>query len=382
MKSEFLIGVFLTIWVSLPTPGIRPFNVTRGLAAGQPQPSGVPGFKVDSSWPKLPQQWAFGEVSSVAVDEQDHVWVLHRPRSFPADAKAMATPALLEFDAAGSFIQAWGGPAEGYEWPEREHGVHVDYQGNVWIGGNNCAARKLPGLKPVSDDQLLKFTKAGKLVLQIGRSNQSRGNSDTRNLRQPADVFVYRKTNEVFVADGYGNHRIIVLDADTGAFKRMWGAFSNGPLDDEQCPPPTGAPLKEDHGPGPQQFAIVHAVRLSTDGLVYVADRENRRLQVFAINGSFVTQVVLGPKTPGLSAQVSPGCLAFSADPQQQFLYVSGSSQIVVLNRKTLEVVGSFGGSNAHHIAADSKGNIYTAETGQRRAQKFVYQGLSAAPAR
>src|SRR3990172_11138729 len=187
-------------------------------------PDRVPAFRVDAGWLKLPPKWKFGEVSSVAVDARDHVWVLHRPRSAPGDPVALATPAVIEFDPSGSVVQAWGGPGAGYEWPEREHGIHVDHKGNVWIGGNNCPARTLPLLKTVSDDQLPKFTAEGKLILQIGRSNQGSGNRDQRNFRQAADAFVYAKTNEVFVADGYGNHRVVVLDADTGAFQRMWGA--------------------------------------------------------------------------------------------------------------------------------------------------------------
>jgi hypothetical protein len=356
--------------------GIGLVRAARPMQTGQPAAARAPIFELDPAWPKLPEKYAFAEVSSVAIDEQDHAWILHRPRSFPDDKKALATPPVLEFDPAGNLLQAWGGAGAGYEWPEREHGIFVDHKGLIWIGGNNCSTRNLPLLKPVGDDQLLKFTKAGKFVLQIGRSDQGRGNGDTKNLRQPADTFVYRKTNEAFVADGYGNHRVIVLDADTGAFKRMWGAFGNKPVDQETCPPPTGPPLKDDHGDGPDQFAIVHAARVSNDGHVYVADRENRRIQVFTIDGKFVTQVVLGPKTAGLKSQISPGCVAFSADPQQQFLYASGGSQIVVLDRKTLRVVSSFGGANAHHLTTDSKGNIYTAETGQRRAQRFLFKGL------
>ena len=184
---------------------------------------------------------------------------------------------------------------------------------------------------------------------------------------------MYQKTNEVFIADGYGNRRVIVLDADTGAFKRMWGGFGNKPVDSDKCPPETGTKASVTDGPGPDQFAIVHAARVSNDGLVYVADRENRRVQVFTIDGKFVNQVFIGRKNPEPGG--TTGCVAFSADPQQEFLYVSGASQIVVLNRKTLEILGSFGGASAHHIAADSKGNIYTAETGKRRAQKFVLKG-------
>ena len=166
---------------------------------------------------------------------QGNAWVLHRPRTLKPDQAAMAAPPIIVFDAAGNFIKAWGGAGSGYEWVEREHGIHIDYKGFVWLGGNNCPGLKLPGLKPVADDQLLKFTQDGKFVMQIGGSNQSKGNADTKNVHRAADVWVHPQTNEAFVADGYGNHRVIVFDADTGAFKRMWGAFANKPVDDDHC---------------------------------------------------------------------------------------------------------------------------------------------------
>ncbi len=368
MKHKALSSaVLLTFFFVAFTGGQR--LMMAGAAA---QPSGsIPIFQVDPSWPKVPTKWKLGDASSVGIDAQDRIWVLHRPRTLPADQASMAAPPVLVFDAAGNFVQAWGGPANGYQWPEREHGIHIDYKGFVWIGGNNCPARNLPGLKPVADDQLLKFTQDGKFIIQIGHSSKSRGNADTNNLQQPADVFVYQKTNELFVADGYGNHRVAVFDADSGEFKRMWGAFGNKPADLFNCPPPSLNSVPD--GPGPPQFSIVHAIRVSADGFVYVADRENRRVQVFTLDGKFVRQFVKGD-TPFARD------LAFSPDAQQQFLYVGAGSEIDVLNRKTLEIVevikgqGFLGGG--HQMATDSKGNIYTAQT-NRGLQKLVFQGMS-----
>ena len=334
---------------------------------------GVPTFEVDASWPTIPNDWVLGQVSSVTVDSQDHVWVLHRPRTVE-DGQGTAAPPVLEFDDAGTFIRAWGGPGEGYEWPANEHGIHVDHQGHVWVGGNSG--------QPESDDMLLKFTTEGELLLQIGRRGQSGGNTDTENVRRPAEAFVFQDTNEVFVADGYGNRRVIVLDADTGAFKRMWGAFGNEPLD---APPETGAP---DQTRGPEHFATVHGIEVSADRLVYVADRNNSRIQVFTLDGEFTTQGFINQHAD--SASTAAG-LAFSPDPEQQFLYVAdqGNSLIHVVDRQTLEVLDSFGsnGENPgdfqalHHIASDSNGNLYTAEAQRgRRAQKFLFTGM--APAR
>ena len=336
---------------------------------------GVPTFAVDPSWPTLPNNWVLGQVSSVTVDGRDHVWVLHRPRTVEDEQQANAAPPVLEFDDTGTFIRAWGGPQAGYEWPANEHGIHVDYRGHVWIGGNSG--------QPESDDMLLKFTSEGELLLQIGRRSQSGGNTDTQNVRRPAEAFVYQDSNEVFVADGYGNRRVIVLDADTGAFRRMWGAFGNAPLD---APPETDAASTA--GAGPSQFATVHGIEVSNDGLVYVADRNNSRIQVFTIDGAYTTQGFINRHAD--SASTAAG-LAFSPDPQQQFMYVAdqGNSRIHVVDRTTLEVLDSFGRNGEqpgdfqalHHIACDSNGNLYTAEAQRgRRVQKFVFKGM--APAR
>ncbi len=245
---------------------------------------------------------------------------------------AMAAPPVMVFDPAGSFVKAWGGAAAGYEWPEREHGIHVDDKGFVWITGNNCPTNGLPGLKPVADDQILKFTQDGKFVMQIGRSNQSTGNADTRNVHRAADVWAFPRTGELFVADGYGNHRVAVFDENTGAFKRMWGAFGNKPTDDDHCD--VVAPQSVPDGPGPQNFSTVHAIRVAKDGTVYVADRENRRVQAFTNGGMFLKQLVKAD-TPFARD------LALSADPAQQFLYVGNGEDIVVVDRSRLEVVGA-----------------------------------------
>jgi DNA-binding beta-propeller fold protein YncE len=339
--------------------------------AAQTKTYSLPTFEVDRAWPKVPAKWKLGDASSFAVDSQDNVWLLHRPRTLKPDEAAMAAPPVMVFDSAGNFIKAWGGAGSGYDWPEREHGIHLDDKGFVWLGGNNCPTNGLPGLKPVADDQLLKFRQDGTFVMQIGRSNQSKGNADTQNLHRPADVWVHPPTNELFVADGYGNHRVAVFDATTGAFKRMWGAFANKPADDDHCEVVT--PKSFPDGPGPQNFSIVHAIRVSKDGMVYVADRENRRVQMFTIDGKFVKQLV---KTATPFARD----LALSPDPEQQFLYVGNGEDIVVVDRRTLETVGSIkvagmiGGG--HQIATDSKGNIYIAQT-TAGLQKLAFKGMS-----
>ncbi len=346
-------------------------------------PGAAPSFQVDPFWPKLPKAWILGQVSGVAVDAQDHVWVLQRPWSLnndelkknPEAECCSAPPPVMEFDSAGNYLRGWGGrPEDGsYEWPEDEHGIHVDYKGNVWVssaGGPRMAQRK--------ENFLVKFTREGKFLLQIGRRGMSKGSLDTGNLNNAADMWVHPATNEVFVADGYINRRVIVFDADTGAFKRMWGAYGD--------PPDDAAPKAfAGEGPGPRQFNTVHGIKVSADGLVYVNDRLNNRLQVFTIDGIFQREVFVERKTQLLGTSFNT---AFSPDAGQRWLYVgdAGNGRIHVFDRRTLQELRAFGriGRYAgefvflHNLATDSAGNLYVSEVGNgRRVQKFV---LEAAP--
>jgi hypothetical protein len=353
-------------------------------AAAQPRPAReVPKFQVDPLWSRLSVKWVWGQVSSVSVDDRDHAWILQRPRSVRTDQIEMAAPPVLEFDAAGVFVQGWGGPGEGYDWVEIEHGIYVDPKGYVWIGGNGK-----------TDHHLLKFTRAGKFVMQIGKKGESKGNSDTRNVNMAADTFVHAKTNELFVADGYGNKRIVVFDADTGAFKRMWGAFGKEPSDAKavkpKVPEASRIPAMYDSGPGPDQFdPPVHAARVSNDDLVYVSDRGGKRVQVFTLEGKFVAQAFIDRwcEAPHCGNGQTVASTAFSHDPEQRFLYVASRSpaRIWVLDRKTLQPLDSFGRPGVgpgefyvlHHMNTDSKGNLYTTEVQDgKRAQKFVFMGL------
>ena len=338
----------------------------------------IPRFEVDPGWLKVPQGWVLGQVSSSASDAQDHLWVLHRPRSVRAGQKT--GPPVLEFDERGNYIRGWGGPGDGYDWPESEHGIFVDHHGYVWIGGQG------------NEDQILKFTKDGKFVLQIGRRGQPKTNRDTQNLSRPSDVFVYPPTNELFVSDGYGNKRIIVFDAATGAYKRMWGAFGNQPQDG---PAPTPAAILEPNEPGPAQFSTVHGVKVSKDGRVYVADRGGKRVQVFTTEGRYLAQVGIDrwclAAGQGCGNGETAASVAFSADPEQRFLYVASRSpaRIWIVDRQSLELLDSFGRPGIgpgefnvlHHMTTDSKGNLYTAEVQDgRRLQKFAFRGVVETP--
>ncbi len=348
----------------------------HGLAQSGPAPSDrkPPAFHIDASWPKpLPNKWIIGQVSGISVDSSDHVWILHRPATLATDEKGAGTtppvaeccspaPPVIEFDAQGNFVQAWGGAVAGYDWPTVEHGINVDYQGHVWISGTGA-----------EDGQILEFSSAGKFLRQIGHPNHKAGNNDTASLWKPAAMTVDPKTRELYVADGEGgNRRVIVFDADTGAYKRHWGAYGEKP--DE------GPAAKYDpDAPTSKVFSsAVHCVSIAKDGLVYVCDRGNNRIQVFHGDGGFVKETVLAKRTLSVGSTSDIGI-----SPDQQFLYVAdGTNQKVwVLQRNSLEVLGSFGqlGHNAgqfrniHAIAVDSKGNVYTAEVSEgKRAQKFI----------
>ena len=349
----------------------------------------VPVYEPDTTFQRLPNDWSLGNVSDVAIDRHDNVWILHRPRTVPAGRTP--APAVLEFDATGRFLQGWGGEGSGYDWPDAEHNIFVDRKSQVWISGSSPSGQSRTTR---SDDMLLKFTADGKFLAQIGGRSVSRGSTDTHSVNKPGDVYVSAKTNEVYVADGYGNRRVIVFDADTGAFRRMWGAFGKAPQDDADSggpgpsggPPgrvagPTGPATLETQGPGPPGFGSpVHGIVVSEDGIVYVADRHNRRVQLFTTDGRYLNQFFVnraGPSPDSVSA------LALSSDRDQRFLYMAdfGNSHVVIADRRTFEVVAQFGNRGAgpgdfqgiHQLALDSHGTLYTAEVAPgARVQKFT----------
>ncbi len=364
-RRFFVVAVVITFCAGLLT--------TRSNADDQTGKQ-IPNLQVDPLWPQLPETWILGASAGIAADKFDNVWIIHRPASV-TEKKACCRPApvVMEFDPAGKLLQSWNGPGEGYQWPSEndEHGIYVDYKNNVWIAGR--------GANGASENQLLKFDSKGKFLLQVGRRAAGNDSNDTTRLGQPADMAVYPPTNEVFVADGYGNRRIIVFDADTGVYKRHWGAYGNKP--DDAAPK---NPVYQ--GPGDAQFNQVHHVRISNDGLVYVADRLNRRIQIFRIDGTFVKEVFVHRDSKETAGTVSS--LAFSGDPQQRFIYVADQTenQILIFDRQTFQELGAVGrlGRYAgqfvspHNIATDSQGNLFVAEDlGGQRVQKFAFKGLT-----
>jgi len=343
----------------------------------------APRFEVDPLWPKpLPNHWLLGMVIGVWVDELDHVWIIHRgAATLHANERALdlkvgecctAAPPVLVFDQAGNLVRAWGGPGPGYEWPESNHGVHVDHKGNVWIGGNGS-----------KDAQILKFTRDGKFLMQMGHSGKNAGSNNVDNFGRVAKIWVDPKTNEAYVADGYLNKRVAVLDADTGKMKRWWGAYGNKPDDADLGKYDPKAP------PAPQFRNPVHCVERSHDGFVYVCDRANDRVQVFRPDGSFVREAFYAKETLGSG---SAWDLAFSRDPQQRYLFLADGTneKVRVILRETMEELTNFGDGGrqpgqfygVHSIAADSAGNLYTTETYEgKRVQRFVHKGVGSVAA-
>ncbi len=375
-KHNLIVGAaFLTVLAAL---GVAQVVLdTKAAAEGQSTVQ-APMFEVDPFWPRpLPNHWVLGSSVGVTVDARDHVFIVHRgaatlnerteiglattPRT--AEDCCLPAPPILEFDPAGNLVGHWGGPGPGYEWPTSNHGVTVDDKGNVWIGGNGKG-----------DAHVLKFTRDGKLLMQFGHAGKSGGSNDTENFGQVAKIFVDPKANEAYIADGYGNRRVAVIDADTGKFKRYWGAYGHKPDDTDLGKYDPDAP------PAPQFRTPVHCAELAHDGLVYVCDRPNDRIQVFQKDGTFVKETFIAKKTLG---DGSVWDIAFSRDPQQRYLYLADgkNEKVYILERSTLRILTSFGDGGrqpgqffgVHSIATDSKGNIYTTETYEgKRLQKFV----------
>ena len=412
---DFLLGSTLLLGTALPV-------------LAQREPPKAPRFEVDPLWPKpMPSRWILGSTVGVAVDARDNVFVVNLTDSFtPRTEIGLATnpptgeccaPAanVLEYDPAGALVGHWGGPGQGYDWPEMNSGLAIDDSGNVWIGGGGGG-----------DSRILKLSHDGKFIAQFGKAGAAvaaapsgrgadtayagvspgrggRGAAGGRGGRGgrastpalpansqsmdsfggPAGFSFDAKENEAYVADGHRNHRVAVIDMTTGVVKRFWGAYGNKPDDSDTAKyDPASTPRKQFGAP-------VRCAQLSKDGLVYVCDTRNDRIQVFKKDGSFVKERAIAPKTLGMG---SVWDIAFSRDPLQKYLYVADgmNMRVYIVDRQTLDVLTSFGDGGrqpgqfyaVHSLATDSKGNLYTAETYEgKRVQKFNFKGIGVVPA-
>ena len=349
-------------------------DTTRANGAG----GEVPTFTVDPSWPlEMPDKWIMGAVTAVFVDAQDHVWVTHLPETLtpeeisavqdpPLGTCCVPAPVVIEFDAQGNVVQGWGYPAtqDISEFPRNAHGLFIDHNDFVWIG-------------TFRHHRVMKFTRSGELVMQIGEYEVTGGSNDESLLGGPAGIWVDPSTNEVFIADGYRNRRVIVFDGDTGAYLRHWGAYGERPDDTYRYGD------RDPAGPPPRQFSTPHGLIGSNDGLIYVADRRGNRIQVFQQSGEFVTEKIIAPETRSSGSAFVVG---LSPDADQEWLYLADGTnhKVWVLRRSDLEVVGEFGRGGRqvgqflrpHGMSVDSQGNIYVGEASTgRRVQKFTVSG-------
>ena len=368
----------------------------------------APVFEVDPFWPKpLPNHWVTGSTIGLSVDAQDRVWTIHRPNTVEDNFKAAdimvgdargrddealpgaasgaaagppkpvgvcckVAPPVLVYDQTGALVKSWGGPGQGYDWPDSNHGITVDHQGNVWLAGNGA-----------KDTQILKFDGAGKFIFQIGKHGVHNGSNDTENFWQPTKLWEDVSAGEMYIGDGYGNRRVMVIDVATGKYKRHWGAYGNKPSDEK-------VPAYDPKGTPSKQFNTVHCAIVSNDGFVYVCDRVNDRIQVFRKDGAFVKEVFIDPDT---YRSGSVWDLTFSRDPQQTYIYAANGvdEKINILLRSTLEVLTSFGDGGrqpgqlfgVHNLATDSTGNLYATETYTgARIQRFLFKGVAQVKAR
>ena len=375
MKRTVLLGAVLV----LAALGLG-YGASAVEHAALEQTVEAPILEVDPFWPKpLPNHWLMGSVVGVGVDSRDHVFVVHRQASLnprtevgaaqdpPTGECCLPAPPVLEFDPEGNLVNAWGGPGEGYDWPSSNHGLTLDPMDNIWIGGNGAG-----------DSHILKFTRDGRFLEQFGQPGMGVDSHSTEHFGRVAKISFDAASGEAFVADGYGNKRVAVLDIETGDFLRYWGAYGNEPEDVDLGPYDPDAP------PAQQFRNPVHCAEPADDGLVYVCDRANDRIQVFTRDGTFVDELFIAPRTLG---DGSTWDIAFSRDPGQRYMYVADGKnmRVYIVDRAELEVLTSFGDGGrqpgqffgVHSIATDSEGNVYTTETYEgKRIQKFVNRGV------
>jgi DNA-binding beta-propeller fold protein YncE len=393
-RNVYIGAAFAALLLALT---VGQFALDKTATAQAQAGNQAPRFEVDPLWPKpLPNHWVLGSAIGVWVDSDDHIWIVHRssatlgvnerPLEMQTGECCAGAPPVLEFDQAGNLLRHWGGPGEGYEWPDSNHGIFIDYKGNVWIGGNGGP-----------DSHILKFTKDGKFLMQVGKKGARRkegaaagnnegdvanfvgGSNDQVSFGRVAKIFVDAKANEAYIADGYLNKRVAVLDADTGKMKRWWGAYGNVP-DDTPLPAyePAAQPTQQFHNP-------VHCADMSVDRMIYVCDRAGDRLQVFTPEGKFIKEGFFAKNTRNSG---SVWDIAFSKDKDQRFIFMADgvNEKVRVVDRQTLQELTTFGDGGrqpgqfygVHSIAIDSKGNLYTTETYEgKRLQRFVNKGLA-----
>jgi hypothetical protein len=368
--------------------------------------SRAPRFRVDPFWPKplpvdsahiskttgKPKPWVTGEVGGTCIDSKNHVITVNRGFQTgglisPDTVIATPSPPVVEYDGEGNVVNAWGDESKNADGtnkvlPNGIHGCFVDFQDNVWIAGNGDGVVQ----KWSHDGNTLLLTIGEKAFpLKCDSPTGACGNFGLQHsinfktrLNQPADLAVDPANGEVYIADGYGNHRVVVFDKK-GVYKREWGGV-----------------VTDNHHPEPTKFASgdgghPHCVVLGKDNLVYVCDRADDRIQVFDKQGNLKRIIQVRPGTgvtdapdgsAGLGTAGSAWDVDFSPGAQTFMFEADGGNEIVwIFNRVAGSILGGFGRPGhlageftfLHTVSADSEGNLYTGETiGGRRIQKFV----------
>ena len=363
--------------------------------------NGAPQFRVDPFWPKpLPNRWSMQQVTGIYVDHLDHIWFLNRANGAEGDEIGggddpprldccVLGPELIELDQEGNVVNAWGGRGYHPKWPTALQTVIVDRDDYVWVAGT------------APQDSILKFTRGGELVWDFDHrpprgSELEEDNEQTDVLGSKGRFQLDQDAREIYIINF---KRVLVYDMDTGDFKRGWGGHGM-PLSEVTNEPIP--PYDWDGGPPPEEPQFVpdlHFVEISNDGLVYVGERGQNRIQVFEKDGTWLKDYYVAAWTPGqrqgigqcagVSArkELAP-CgtmykLAISKDPEQKYLYVADgtNNRVWIVDRQSGATLGSFGGNGRYAgqlhwinaIAIDSNGNIYTGEVEQaKRIQKFV----------
>jgi hypothetical protein len=404
LKSK-VIAVALLAVVTISVSAIQ------SQATPPPQVGSGPRFKLNNDWPKaLPNNWQIGPLTGIYGDSHGLIWTVNQSNHLgdydlaqdyaTGDCCVMA-PQVIAFDMKGNVVKSWSvsvpppAPArdpnaplgqfqapvmagaktyptkcDGFKCLMNVHSIYVDSKDNVWIVGNGRG-----------DSHILKFDYNGKFLLQIGGDTTKGccGNQDGNNLGAGSQgggtgIAYWPATNEVFVTDGYVNRRVVVYDADTGKFKRMWGAYGKPPVAstlDAKGNMVSPEPKRVFDGPGAESWSTVHGVSITPDGVVWIADRVGNRLQQFKIDGTFIREAFVSRKSTNGTGTVYG--FSFSKDPDMKYVYVAdgGNKKVHILDRQTLQEVGSFGGcagqmagcfNHVHVSATDIAGNVYTGE--------------------
>jgi DNA-binding beta-propeller fold protein YncE len=340
-------------------------GITLSLSTSPQAQARAPKYEVDATWPKpLPERWVLGGLGGLCVDNRDHVLILNRQDVLDTDLNAgYLAPAIIEFDPAGNVVNSWG---DLKAMDPRLHSCFFDHEDNVWIA--SAPSGMIEKYTHDGSKRLLQVGKKGVFDSSDGTVKGKPMNSNAAQFFGPASIHVDPTNGDVYVADGENpgwNHRVVVLDR-TGKFLRQWQ---------------------------PKGMQIVHCLAGSSDGLIYVCDRQADGIQVYDKQGSLLKTFNVRwkqytPSTDGQRPAIgnAAAAIALSRDREQKFIYVLNqtSAQIEIMDRQSGEILGHFGGGVGHYlgqfdqphgIAADSKGNVYIAENRGKRVQKFKIVG-------